>query len=104
MAKKIMVILFFILLLMGAGEMAFGFSVNRKLMVDVERKEGVNMAAPAAATKSSAVDVAASAAAADVDLNNHHNIPRESWDRGQNPNGPADVVQDNDGNYAGNHG
>ncbi|KAK4478678.1 hypothetical protein RD792_014171 [Penstemon davidsonii] len=61
----------------------------QKLMVRVELKERLM-------TASAAADVAASAVR-DSDIENHHNIPRESWDNNsQSKDGPSADIQDND--------
>ncbi|KAL2229378.1 UNVERIFIED_CONTAM: hypothetical protein Sindi_1917500 [Sesamum indicum] len=107
MAGKIVVVLFLLLLLMG-GEDGFALCISRKLMVDVGREERVDHMAAEAVPRELEVEQAAateSSAAADPGVENHHSIPRESWDSGQNKNGPAAGVQSyKDGNAAGNHG
>lgn len=71
MASKINVaaLLFFLMLLFLLGEIGVAaVSTNRKLMVGVERESSATAATVAAAN--------------DVEINNHHAIPRESWDNG----------------------
>ncbi|KAI3447545.1 hypothetical protein Pfo_004210, partial [Paulownia fortunei] len=108
---KIVAVLFLLLLLM-AGEIAVALSINRKLMVDMEWEERVDSAAQAvrsdkkanqAAARESSGTAAAASAAEEPEIKNHHTIPRESWDSGQNQNGPAADVQNKDGTSADNH-
>lgn len=70
---------FFVLMLLSGEIRVSAVSTNRKLMVDVERESS---ATPP-------VEAAVAVAAVDgVEVNNHHAIPRESWDNGGGQTGP----------------
>ncbi|KAK4432480.1 hypothetical protein Salat_1010100 [Sesamum alatum] len=73
-----------------------------RLMVDVGREKRLDHMAAEAVPRE--LEVKQAEAAADPGVENHHSIPRESWDSGQNKNGPAADVQSKDGKAAGNHG
>lgn len=103
MAAKIVVVVLVLLLLLMGGENGVALSINRKLRVVVEREERVHHIA-AQVEKVDQTAATESSAAADPGVENHHSIPRESWDNGQNKNGPAADVQNSDGNSAGSHG
>lgn len=82
MAKTILLISLVFLVTMTD----FSHAVNRKIMT-VEGKAAVDMAA----------EVRISAYNEKIDINNHHSIPRDSWDNDQDPDAPAAThIQDKD--------
>lgn len=107
MSRIIIAAVLFLLMLLTEGETTVALPANRKILGETfnhigaeagrsERKAN-QVAAPATESSTTAATVAASDSG-DIDVKNHHNIPRESWDSGQNQNGPAaDDVQSNGG-------
>lgn len=81
------------LLLFVSGALSSSFGLNGRRMLMIERKANIDLAAGAQEE-----NVATEISTYDDDqpgLNNHHKIPRQSWDGGQNPYAPATVRVNN---------
>ncbi|GFY93305.1 hypothetical protein Acr_08g0017010 [Actinidia rufa] len=74
-----------LLLLVITNDLAYGAMSKRKMMMVQEKPNMV-------VTKSSSSDYDAQ-----PDINNHHTIPRQSWDSSQNHGVPPTSVQSGDG-------
>lgn len=88
------VFLSLVLLLVITKGLASGAAITRKMMVAEDKpysaaREQHNNEKGEAVAKSSAME-------SKLDINNHHSIPRQSWDSSQN-NGPDNDNQSNGG-------
>ncbi|CAK9143524.1 unnamed protein product [Ilex paraguariensis] len=101
MAKKIRLLP--LLLLLVASDLACATS-RRKMTIEVKPPTMAMVTVAEEQVNGNDKVVAMSSAYDDPDVNNHHAIPRQSWDSSQNPNGQATGTQSQDGTSVNSHG